>query len=153
MIRNSKYEASDVVPGPGSNVRHPLAVFPSLHRVPAGPVPLLHQYYQSATTPCSHPAALRFLRLAVPQRSLVVFAPRRTSAPPRPGVGDPVSPAGSPLKSEQGSPKFLRNLNCPFANVPIRRRQDCLHQTISVQQRGPWFLKCKGSHERSFDAQ
>ena len=27
--------------------------------------------------------------------ALVVFAPRRTSAPPRPGVSNPVSPAGS----------------------------------------------------------
>jgi hypothetical protein len=50
VIRDSEYEASDVVPGPGSNVRHPLAVFPSLHRVPAGPVPRLHQYYEGATT-------------------------------------------------------------------------------------------------------
>ncbi len=29
-----------------------------------------------------------------------------------------------------GSPKFLGNPNCPFAHVPIRRRQDCLHQTV-----------------------
>jgi hypothetical protein len=65
-------------------------------------------------TPCSHPAALRFLRLAVPQHSLVVFAPRQTSALPRPGVGNPVSPAGNSLSSEQGSPKFLGNHNCPF---------------------------------------
>jgi hypothetical protein len=50
VIRNSEYEASDVVPGPGSNVRHPLAVFPSLHRVPAGLVPRLQQYYEGATT-------------------------------------------------------------------------------------------------------
>ena len=38
------------------------------------------------------------------------FAPRRTSAPPRPGVGNPVSPAGNSPRSEQGSPKFLGNL-------------------------------------------
>ncbi len=29
-----------------------------------------------------------------------------------------------------GLPKFLGNPNCPFAHVPIRRRQDCLHQTV-----------------------
>ncbi len=43
---------------------------PTLRFPPQGPpgrVPLLHQYYQSATTPCCHPAALRFLRLAVPR--------------------------------------------------------------------------------------
>ena len=38
------------------------------------------------------------------------FAPWQTSAPPRPGVGDPVSPAGNSPRSEQGSPKFLGNL-------------------------------------------
>ena len=34
-----------------------------------------------------------------------------------------------------------------------RRRQDCLHQTITVQQHGPRYVKSEGSHERSFDAQ
>ena len=33
VIRDSEYEASDVVPGPGSNIRRPLRFFPSLHRV------------------------------------------------------------------------------------------------------------------------
>jgi hypothetical protein len=61
---------------------------------------------------------------------LVGFAPKRTSEPPGPGVGNPVSPPGNSPRSEQGSPKFLGNLDCPFAHVPIRRRQDCLHQTI-----------------------
>ena len=36
-------------------------------RGPAGPVPPLHWYYQGAKTPWTHPAALRFLRLAVPR--------------------------------------------------------------------------------------
>ncbi len=62
--------------------------------------------------------------------ALVGFAPIRTSEPLGPGVGNPVSPAGSSPRSEQGSPKFLGNPNCPFAHIPIRRRQDCLHQTI-----------------------
>ncbi len=69
--------------------------------------------------------------------ALAAFAPWRTSAPPRPGVGNPVSPAGNSPRSEQGSPKFLGNHDCPFAHVPIRRRRDCLHQTVAVQQRGP----------------
>jgi len=51
-----------------------------------------------------------------------------------------------------GSPKFLENLSCPFAHVPIRLRQDCLHQTITMLQRGPWSINCKGSRERSFEA-
>ena len=46
---------------------------------------------------------------------LVVFAPWRTSAPPGPGVGNPVSPAGNSPRSKQGSPKFLGNHDCPFA--------------------------------------
>ena len=62
--------------------------------------------------------------------TLVVFAPRRPSAPPRPGVGHPVSPAGISPRRRAGSPKFPGNPNCPFAHVPIRRRQDCSHQTI-----------------------
>ena len=33
LIRHSKFEASDVFPDPGSNIRHPLSVLPSLHRV------------------------------------------------------------------------------------------------------------------------
>ena len=34
---------------------------------PAGPVPRLRRYYEGAATPCRHPAALRFLRSAVPR--------------------------------------------------------------------------------------
>lgn len=69
--------------------------------------------------------------------ALAVSLPRRASAPPGPGVGDPVSPAGNLPRSRQGSPKFLGNHDCPFAHVLIRRRQDCSHQTTRVQQRGP----------------
>ena len=36
--------------------------------------------------------------------SLVAFAPRRTSAPPRPGVGNPVSPAGMLPRKRQDLP-------------------------------------------------
>ncbi len=73
----------------------------------AGPVPRLHQYYEGATTSCrpSHRTSLpSFGGTSV---ALVVFAPWRTSEPPRPGVGHPVSPAGNSPRSEQGSPKFL----------------------------------------------
>ena len=54
--------------------------------------------------PAVRPAALRYLRLAVPPRSLVLFAPRRTSAPPWPGVVNPVSPAGMPQRERQDLP-------------------------------------------------
>src|SRR5437870_500014 len=68
--------------------------FAFLHRVLRGEFPCFTGTIKALRLPAVHPAALRCLRLAVPQRALVVFAPRRTSAPPRPGVGDPVSPAG-----------------------------------------------------------
>jgi hypothetical protein len=51
-----------------------------------------------------------------------------------------------------GSPKFLENPKRPFAMFS-RRRQDCWYQTGKVQQHGPWYVKSKGSRERSFDAQ
>ena len=123
-----------------------------LHWLQPGAVRQLRRYYQDAMTPCHHPAALRYLRLAVPQFALALFAPWWTSAPPRPGVGNPVSPAGSSAEEAAGSRKFLGNLDCPFAHVqstPAGR----LHQTITVRPRGPWYEKSKGSHERPFDAQ
>ncbi len=73
--------------------------------------------------------------------ALAVFAPGRTSAPPRPGVGHPVTPAGNSPRSEQGSPKFLGNHDCPFAHDPIRRRQDCLHQTVHSAAAWPLFIE------------
>jgi hypothetical protein len=51
-----------------------------------------------------------------------------------------------------GSPKFLGNPKCPFATFS-RRRQDCGHQTGTVQPRGPWYVKSRGSRGRSFGAQ
>ena len=144
--RFPNFDAFAVFLSNGSMIRR----LASLHWLQLGAVRQLLRYYQDAMTPCCRPAALRFLRLAVPLRSLVVFAPWRTSEPPRPGVGNPVSPAGNSPRSEQGSPKFLGNLNYPFANVPIRRRQDCSHQTIAMQQRGPWSSKGKGSHDWVF---
>ena len=72
--------------------------------------------------------------------ALVVFAPRRTSAPPRPGVGDPVSPAGNSPRRRQDLPS---SWGTPIVRLHMfsRRRQDCLHQTITVQQRGPWYVE------------
>src|SRR6267142_611742 len=69
-----------------------------------------------------------------------------------PELVSPVSPAGNSAEETTGSRKFLGNLDCPFAHVqstPAGR----LHQTITVQPRGPWYEKSRGSHERPFDAQ
>ena len=82
-----------------------------LHRLRQGAVRPLRRSYQGTMTSCrpSHRASLPSLGgTSVP---LVIFAPRRTSAPPKPGVGNPVSPAGNGPRSEQGSPKFLGNPN------------------------------------------
>ena len=67
VIRGSKYEASDVFLGPGSNTRHPLSVFPSLHRVLRDQFPGFISTMRVLRLLAAHPAALRFLRLAVPR--------------------------------------------------------------------------------------
>ncbi len=67
VIRGSKFEASDVVPGPGSNIRHPLSVFPFLHRVLREQFPGFISTMRVLRLLAAHPAALRFLRLAVPR--------------------------------------------------------------------------------------
>ena len=67
VIRVSKYEASDVFLGPGSNTRHPLSVFPSLHRVLRDQFPGFISNMRVLRLPDTRPAALRFLRLAVPR--------------------------------------------------------------------------------------
>ena len=126
--------------------------FASLDRVLRGEFPCFNGTIKALRLPAVRPAALRCLRLAVTPRSLVLFAPRRTSAPPRPGVVNPVSPSGSSLRRRQdlasswGTP-IIRSL------MFSRRRRDCGHQTIAVPQRGPWYPNSKGSHERCFGAQ
>src|SRR6185369_8361587 len=52
------------------------------------------------------PVPPRFVAFAwrYPSRPLVLFAPRRTSAPPRPGVGHPVAPAGMSRGRRQDLP-------------------------------------------------
>ena len=66
VIRVSEYEASDVVPDPGPNIRHPLSVFPSLHRVLRDQFPGFISTMRVLRLHAARPAALRFLRLAVP---------------------------------------------------------------------------------------
>jgi len=126
--------------------------FAFLHWVLQGEFPSFHGTIKALRLPATHLAALRFLRLAIPRlHSLGSLPGRRVSCQSlelltrylRRDVAEEAT----------GSPKFLGNLNCPFAHVPIRLRQDCSHQTITVQQRGPWYVKSKGSHERSFEAQ
>jgi hypothetical protein len=146
-----RYRGRDVLhlfPALGSAGRR----FASLPRILRGEFPCFDGSTKALRLPVAHPAALRCLRLAVPQRSLVLFTPRRTSAPPRPGVGHPVTPAGMITEEMTRSPRFPRNHDCPFAMFS-RRRQDCSHQTGTVPQRGSWYVKSRGPHERPFGAQ
>jgi hypothetical protein len=78
--------------------------FASLHRVLRGEFPCFDGTTKALRLPAARLAALRCLRLAVPQRPLVRFALWRTSAPPKPGVGDPVTPAGISLRRRQDIP-------------------------------------------------
>ena len=116
MIRDPEFKASDVWPGLGSNIRHPLSVFPSLHRVPRDQFPGFIGSMKVLRLPAAHLAALRFLRLAIPRLhslcSLLGGRVRRQGQELvtrylRPGFAEEAS----------GSPKFLGNLNCPFARV------------------------------------
>ena len=78
--------------------------FAFLHRVLRGEFPCFDGTIKALRLPAAHPTALRFLRLAVPRMHSLKFAPRRTSAPSRPGVVDPVSPPGNLPRKRQELP-------------------------------------------------
>ncbi len=129
---------------------------PTLRFPPQGPprrVPLLQQYYQSATTSCRSSRCTSFPSLG------------GTSAFTR-SVRSPADEctAGawswSPGISSRDFPRKRQDLPSSW-EIPIVRlhmfpsdagRTACT-RPFTVQQRGPWYYKSKGSHERSFDAQ
>jgi hypothetical protein len=76
----------------------------SLHGLPLGAVRPLRRYYQDAMTSCRPSCLASLPSLGSTSVALVGFAPRRTSAPPRPGVVRPVSPAGKPPRKRQEIP-------------------------------------------------
>ena len=87
-------------PKSGSLIRR-LASLPWLR---VGPVRQLHRYYQGAATSCRPSRRASLPSLGGTSVPLVLFAPRRTSAPPRPGVGHPVAPAGKLPRKRQDLP-------------------------------------------------
>ena len=89
--------------------------FASLPRVLRGEFPCFGGTIKALRLPAARPAALRCLRLAVPRRSLVLFAPRRTSEPQGPGVGNPVAPAGMALRRRQEIPSSWET---PIVRLP-----------------------------------
>jgi hypothetical protein len=117
----------------------------SLHWLQPGAVRQLRWYYQDAMTSCRPSRRASFPSLGGTSVALAYFAPRRPSAPSRPGVGHPVSPAGIVRGNDRIS-QVPGESRLSVCTCSYRRRQDCLHQTITVQQRGPWTPRCKGSH-------
>jgi hypothetical protein len=90
--------------------------FASLHRVLRGEFPCFNGTIKALRLPAAHPAALRFLRLAVPRfHSLRSLPGRRVG---RRGL-ELVTRYLQPGVAEEttGSPKFLGNPDCPFAHV------------------------------------
>ena len=152
VIRVSKFKASDVFPGPGSNIRHPLPVFPSLHRVPRDQFPGFISTMRVLRLPAAHPTALRFLRLAVPRLHSLRSLP-----------GGRVRRQGLELVTRYLQPGCCRGSNrisqvpgepqSSVCHVPNRRRQDCLHQTIRCSSLAPGHRKAETPTIGSFDAQ
>jgi hypothetical protein len=67
----------------------------SLHWLRPVTVRQLHGYYQGAMTSCRPSRRTSLPSFGGTSVALGRFAPRRPSAPPRPGVGHPVTPAGN----------------------------------------------------------
>jgi hypothetical protein len=89
----------------------------SLHWLQQGAVRQLRRYYQDAMTSCRPSRRTSLPSFGGTSVSLVGFAPRRTSAPPGPGVGNPVPPTGVVAEETTGTRKFLGNPYCLFAHV------------------------------------
>ncbi len=110
VIRGSKFEASDVFPGPGSNIRRPLSVFPSLHRVPRDQFPGFISTMRALRLPVAHPAALRCLRLAVPRLHSLFRSPTDECAVGAwswsPGISGRDSPRKRRISQVPGEPQL-----------------------------------------------
>ena len=143
--RLPNFDAFAVFPNNGSMIRR-LAF---LHWLQRGEVRQLQRSYQDAMTSCCSSRRTSFPSLGDTSVSLVVFVPRRTSGPPRPGVGHPVSPAGI-AEEATGSPKFLGNLNDPFAVFQTDAGRTAGTRPFTVPQRGPWSSYGRGSHDWVF---
>ena len=121
----------------------------SLHWLQRGEVRQLPPYYQDAMTPCCHPAALRFLRLAVPRfHSLCSLLDGR------------VNRQGQELIIRYLQPEIHRGTSrvLPSSWGTSMIRLPCSKPTPAgplapdhkVQQRGPWSSQGKGSHNWVF---
>ena len=124
----------------------PTLRFPS--QGPPGRVPLLRRYYQSAATSRRPSRRASLPSLGGTSVALVRFAPGRTSAPPRPGVGHPVAPTGKlprkrqDLPSSRGTPivrlrMFHTDAGRTAGARPLRRCGMALsHRTAKAPAKG-----------------
>jgi hypothetical protein len=122
--------------------------FASLHRVLRGEFPCFDGTIKALRLPAAPPAALRCLRLAVPRWHSFGSLLRRMSAPPEAWSW---SPCGSRRDGPRKRQELPSSWGTPIVRLPMfsRLRRDCPRQTITARQRGPWYPKSKGSHERS----
>ena len=97
--------------------------FASLDRVLRGEFPCFNGSIKALRLPVVHPAALCFHCLAVPRLHSLLFAPRRASAPPRPGVRNPVAPAGIVPRRREDLPSSW-GISLVRLRMFSRRRQD-----------------------------
>lgn len=131
-----------IFPSNGSVFRQPLGSSGSL-----GSVPHLHGYYELLRLPAIPPAALRFLRLAVPPKCQLFVSPR--------GVGTPLlgqglwiaaSPTALLSVERTGPPRFLAS---PMHPCPARRpRRD--HRARPLRLSGAAFRVTHGVGSRDF---
>ena len=149
LTRLPNFEAFVVFPKYGSMIRR-LAF---LHWLQRGEVRQLQRYYQDAMTPCRRPAALRFLRLAVPRMHSLLSLPAGR-----------VRRLGLELVTRYLQPGFRRGANrvlpSSWGTSVIRLhmfqtdagRTACT-RPIKCSSVAPGHRKAEASTSRTFDAQ
>jgi hypothetical protein len=120
----------------------------SLPWLRAGPVRQLPRYYQGAMTSCRPSRRASLPSLGGTSVARVRFAPGRTSAPPKPGVGHPVAPSGTLPRRRQDLPRswgtpivrlrmFPTDAGRTAGTRPVRCRGVALgHRTAKAPARG-----------------
>ena len=119
-----------------------------LHWVLQGEFPSFNGTINRSTS-CCPSRRTSFPSLGDTSVSLVVFAPWRTSEPPRPGVDNPVSPAGILPRKQQDLPS---SWGTSFIRLPCSKPTPAglLAPDHKSQQRGPWSSKGRGSRNWVF---
>jgi hypothetical protein len=88
-------------------------------------VPHAHRYYALLRIPVGHPAALRFLRLAVPRLRSCFDTCAAERDQRMPEVVIPVSSSGDMSVEPRGPPRFLRNPLYACPALRPRRDRNC----------------------------